>query len=281
MFVDRIVTGFVLLVAFYVLFFVGKLANDLLHKEYNLTEELVHKDNPAIAIALGGYYFGLVLCLGGALAGPTHGIVEDLIDLAIYGLLSIVLLNISWYLCDKVILPKFNVSDELLRDRNEGTGVVFFGVCVASGFIVFGAVSGVGGNVWSAMAFWAIGQVLLMIAGLVFKAITPYDLHGEIEKDNVAAGVSFAGALISVGIVVGLAAEGDFESWSEDLPQFFLIAAIGLVLLPVIRFLTDKVLLPTVSLTDEIANQEKPNVGAAYIEAISYISAAFVIYWCV
>ncbi len=281
MLIDRIITGFILLVAFYVLFFIGKLVNDLLHKEYNLTEELVHKDNPAIAIALGGYYFGLVLCLGGALAGPTRGIVEDLIDLTIYGLLAIVLLNISWYLCDKVILPKFKISDELIRDRNEGTGAVSFGISVASGFIVFGAVSGVGGNIWSTMAFWAIGQVLLMIAGLVFKAITPYDVHAEIEKDNVAAGVSFAGALISVGIVVGLAAEGDFESWSEDLPQFFLIAAIGLVLLPLIRFLTDKVLLPTVSLADEIANQEKPNVGAAYIEAISYISAAFVIYWCV
>ena len=34
-------------------------------------------------------------------------------------------------------------------------------------------------------------------------------------------------------------------------------------------------------LTDEIANQEKPNLGAAYIEGISYIAAAFVISWCV
>ncbi len=281
MFLDRLITGFILLIAFYILFYIGKLVNDLLHREYNLTEELVHKDNPAVAIAVGGYYFGLVLCLGGALAGPSRGIVDDLLDLAIYGLLAIVLLNISWYICDKVILPKFKISDELIRDRNEGTGAVSFGISVATGFIIFGAVSGVGGNIWSAIAFWAIGQVLLTVAALVFKAITPYDLHGEIERDNVAAGVSFSGALISVGIVVGLAAEGDFESWSQDLPNFLLVAALGLILLPVIRFLTDKVLLPTVSLTDEIANQEKPNVGAAFIEAISYISAAFVIYWCV
>jgi len=45
--------------------------------------------------------------------------------------------------------------------------------------------------------------------------------------------------------------------------------------------MTDKVLLPTVKLTDEIANQEVPNVGAAYIEAFAYIAAAFIIYWCI
>ena len=78
-----------------------------------------------------------------------------------------------------------------------------------------------------------------------------------------------------------LPAEGDFDSWSEDLPTFFLVSLVGLALLPVVRWLTDKVLLPTVKLADEIAMQEKPNVGAAYIEAISYIAAALIITWCV
>ena len=33
------------------------------------------------------------------------------------------------------------------------------------------------------------------------------------------------------------------------------------------------------SLTDEIVNQEHPNVGAAFIEAFSYIGASFLIVW--
>jgi uncharacterized membrane protein YjfL (UPF0719 family) len=122
---------------------------------------------------------------------------------------------------------------------------------------------------------------MLILASLVYNIITPYDLHDEIEKDNIAAGVSFAGALIAMGIVLGLAAEGDFYSWKEDLPKFFMIASLGLIILAPIRLLTDKVLLPTVKLTDEIARQERPNVGAAYIEALSYIAAAFIIDWCV
>ena len=97
----------------------------------------------------------------------------------------------------------------------------------------------------------------------------------------MAAGVSFAGALVAIGAIVGLAGESNFESWSENIADYLGYAVLGLILLPFIRLLTDKVLLPGVKLTDEIAEQEKPNVGAAYIEAFSYIAAAFIIYWCV
>ena len=268
--IDNLLTAIILIAVFFVLFFIGKLVHDLLHREYHLTTELVEKDNPALALAIAGYYLGLVLCIGGTLIGPSLGIVEDLIDLCVYGLL-----------CDLLILRKFKVSEELIRDHNLGTGVVSFGVSIASGLVVFGAIAGEGGTIWTAIIFWAIAQAMLILASLVYNVITPYDIHSEIEKDNVAAGVSFAGAIVAMGIVLGLAAEGDFESWSEDLADFGLFALLGLVILPMIRFVTDKVLLPTVKLTDEIANQEKPNVGAAYIEATSYIAAAFVIYWCV
>lgn len=278
---DSIITGLILIAAFYVLFLIGKVVNDLLHREYKLNVELVEKDNAALSLAIVGYYVGLVLALGGTLVGPSLSILDDLIDLFIYGLLGIVLLNASWYICDKLILYRFKVSDELIRDRNQGTGAVSAGVSIASGFIIFGSVQGEGGSIWTVIAFWAIGQVILILAGLVYNLITPYDIHDEIEKDNVAAGVSFAGALVAMGAIIGLAAESDFNSWAENLPDYLGYAALGLVLLPLIRLLTDKVLLPTVRLTSEIAEQEKPNVGAAYIEAFAYIAAAFIIYWCV
>jgi uncharacterized membrane protein YjfL (UPF0719 family) len=278
---DIIITGLILIVAFYVLFLIGKLVNDLLHREYKLNVELVEKDNAALALALAGYYFGLVLAIGGTLIGPSVSIIEDLYDLCIYGLLSIILLNASWYICDLLILYRFRIRDELLRDHNQGTGVVSAGVSIANGFIIFGAVQGKGGSIWTVLAFWAIGQVILIVAGLLYNLITPYSIHDEIEKDNVAAGVSFSGALVAIGAVVGLAGESDFVSWAENIPDYLGYAVVGLVLLPLIRLLTDKVLLPTVKLTNEIMGQEKPNVGAAYIEAFSYIAAAFIIYWCV
>lgn len=278
---DNLVSAAIFIIVFFIFFLIGKVINDLLHREYKLNFELVEKDNAALALAVVGYYFGLVLAIGGTIAGPSAGLVEDLYDLVIYGILSIILLNISWFLCDKLILYKFRVSEELIRDHNQGTGVVSAGISVASGFIIYGAVSGEGGSIWTVLVFWALGQVLLILAGLVYELITPYNIHEEIEKDNVAAGVSFAGALVSIGVIIGLAGEGDFTAWSIDLPVYIGFAVLGLILLPIIRLLTDKVLLPTVKLSDEISAQEKPNVGAAYIEAFSYIAAAFIISWCV
>lgn len=279
--IDNLITAIILIVVVYFLFFIGKIVNDLLHREYHLTTELVDRDNPALALAIVGYYFGLVLSLGGTLVGPSGGIFEDLIDLVIYGLLSIILLNISWFLSDKIILHKFKVSDELIRDQNQGTGIVSCAVSIASGFIIYGAVSGENGNIWTAIAFWGFGQVMLFLAGWVYNLITTYDIHAEIEKDNAAAGISFAGVLIAMGIIVGHAAEGVFHSWTEDFLDFILISLIGLAILPFIRILTDKILVPTVKLSDEIAGQKKPNIGAAYIEAFSYIAASMIIYWCV
>jgi len=197
--------------------------------------------------------------------------------------------GLSSFICGLFILTKFKINDELLRDRNQGTGAVVFGVLLASGFVIYGSVSGTGGTVWTAIGFWALGQLLLVVAAFLYNFILPFDLHMEIEKDNVPAGVSFAGALIAMGIVVGLAAEGDFVSWGESLPTFLAYALIGLVSLPLLRFLTDWLLLPGVKLSDEIVGlkpdksreERGPNLGAAYIEAFSYIAGAYIIYWCI
>ncbi len=286
---DNLILGIIYITVFFLLFFAGKIIYNILHREFDLNKELVENDNPAVCLGITGYYAGLVMCLGGAVAGPSNGLASDLMDLMVYGILGIVLLNISIYLCDFVILYKFKVKDELLRDRNQGTGAVIFGVALASGFIIYGSVSGEGGNIWTASVFWLMGQILLFAAAWFYNLITPFDIQKQIEKDNVAAGISFAGALIAVGIVVGLSAEGDFVSWQANILEFLSYAAVGLISLPIVRFLTDKLLLPGVKLSDEIIGlrsdksieKRGPNIGAAYIEAFAYIAGAFVIYWCI
>ncbi|GCL35492.1 hypothetical protein SR1949_05870 [Sphaerospermopsis reniformis] len=47
-----------------------------------------------------------------------------------------------------------------------------------------------------------------------------------------------------------------------------------------IRWLADLILVPGVKISDEIVNQEIPNVGAGLIEAFAYIAASFLSGWC-
>ncbi|MDP6625179.1 MAG: DUF350 domain-containing protein [Nitrospinota bacterium] len=277
--IDNLFFAIIYIFSAFVLFLLGKVVHDGINRSYRLNEELVKKDNFALAIAMIGYYLGLVLSIGGVIAGPSAGLVEDMIDILIYGPLAIILMNISAVINDKFILYKFNNVKELIEDQNVGTGVIECAVYLATGMIIFGSISGEDGSVITAIAFWGLGQIALILTGLLYNFITPYDIHHHIEKDNVAVGVSFAGAIIAVGNIIRHSVSGDFLSWNENLTTFISFVVLGFIFLPVIRVLTDRVLLPGEKITDELVNQEKPNVGVAFIEAFSYVGASFVIVW--
>ena len=168
-----------------------------------------------------------------------------------------------------------------MQDQNCGTGVVEFAIFIATGLNIFGALYGLGGSIVTAVVFWFVGQIALILASKYYNFITQYNIHEQIENDNVAVGIGFAGALIAIGNLLRAASAENFISWQDNLPTFILFIGVGIILLPVIRVLTDRILLPGRSLSDELVNQVKPNQGAAFLEASSYIGTSFLITWCI
>ena len=273
---DQILRGFTYLAVVLVLLVIGKLVYDGLHRRFVLRTELVEKHNLAVALAVAGYYLGLVIVLGGVVSGPaSFNMFDDVIGLVIFGVLGIVLLNLSAWINDKVVFSKFDNEKEIVEDRNAGMGAVEGGNYVAVGLITAGAMSGEGGLL-PGLVFWVLGLVALIVAGLLYDKITSHDLHEQIEKDNVAVGVAFAGVLVGFGNIIRLAGDGDFVSWNESLTEFGYYTLVGLILLPLIRIFADKVLLPGASLSDELV-QDRPNLGAGFIEAVSYLAASMLI----
>lgn len=278
-FLDTALTTVIYLASCFILFFIGKFVYQLFHKKINIQNELVEKDNFAFALAHTGYFIGLLLAIGSAVVGPTRGLAQDMIDIFIYGLLSILLLNLSIIINDKVILRHFVVYKEIINDRNEGTGIIEAANAIATGLILMGAVSGEGGSIITAIAFWILGQFILILTAYVYDWITPYKVHEHIEKDNVAVGIGFAGAIVSIANLIRYGLMTDFVSWEVTLATVGIDVLVGLILLPVVRFLADKILLPGRNLTDELINQEKPNYGAAIIEAFAYVGGSVLITW--
>ena len=278
---DHILSSLVYLAAWFVVFVAGHLVFILFRRSYDVKDELVEKDNTAFALVLCGYYLGLTFSIGGVIAGPSAGMESDLIDILVYGPLAILLLNLSALINDRFILSEFDIRKEILQDQNCGTGVVEFAVFVATGLNIFGALYGQGGSVFTAIAFWALGQTVLVLVGKYYNLITQYNIHEQIEKDNVAVGIGFAGALIGIGNLLRAASAEHFISWEANLITFGLYMVVGVILLPGARILTDRILLPGRSLADELVNQVKPNQGAAFLEASSYIGASFLITWCI
>lgn len=276
---DKILTLVVYLIISFFLFYIGKIAYRLFHPRFDINSELVEKDNLAFALSYTGYFIGLVIIIGGSIIGRSEGLIEDLTDILIYGILSIILLNFSIFVNDRFILRKFSVTKEIIDDQNAGTGVVEAAICISSGLIIFSAVSGEGGSIFTAVGYWIIGLVVMVIVSFIYNLMTPYDIHEHIEQDNVAVGIGFAGALIAIGNIIRAALMGDFFNWTDTLNDIWLPLLIGLIFLPIVRLLADKVLLPGRKLTDEIINQEKPNHGAAIIEAFAYIGSSMFITW--
>ena len=274
--VDQIVAGFTYLAVILVLLAVGKWAYDALHRRFVLRVELLEKDNLALAVTVAGYYLGLVIVLGGVVSGPASvSLLDDVIGLVIFGGLAIVLLNLSAWVNDRLVFSRFDNEREIVEDRNVGVGILEGGNYVAVGLITAGAMSGEGGMA-SGLVFWVTGLAALVVAGVLYDRITPYDLHDRIEGGNVAVAVAFAGVLVGFGNVIRLAGEGDFVSWNESLTEFGYYLAVGLVLLPLVRLFADKVLLPGARLADELV-QERPNLGAGVIEGVTYLAASMLI----
>ena len=278
--IDAILATLVYLLIAFLLFYLGKITYQFFHRKVNVQYELVENDNLAFAVAHTGYFIGLLAALGGALLGESHGFMLDALYMVMYGILAILLLNFSVFVNDKIILRKFSVYKEILEDKNVGTGVVEGASAIATGMIILGSLYGEGGGILTALAYWVIGQVLLIITALVYNWITPYDIHLYIERDNVAVGVGFAGALIAIGNLIRFALMHDFVSWIITLENVAIDVGIGLAFLPVVRWIADKILLPGQNLTDELINQDRPNVGAGIVEAFAYIGGSVLITWC-
>ena len=276
--VSNLLAPLSLLLLYLVVFWVSKWAANQF-TSYDLNTEISEQHNKAIALSLSGYLIAVTIIFASALIGPTKGILEDLILVGSYSVVGIVLLNISRVVNDKLILYKFKNKAELVDDQNEGTGATMAGSFIASGLIIAGAVHGQGGGILTAIVFFVIGQLALIVFSKIYNLITPYDIHDEIEKDNVAAGVAFGGTLVALGIILMNGASGHFISWSHNLGKFALVSCSAFIILPIFRYIMDKCLIPHYDINREI--QHDRNISAGMLEFVMVICFATIVFFVI
>jgi len=265
----------------FLLFWLGQLAyRKLFRRRMELNLELFVKDNPAVAIALVGYYFGIVIALGGVLDKTMSILPEKLLNLASYGCLVILLMLAGAWVGDRLILKHFDCDREIIQERNIGAAFVEAGNHIANGLILNASLGGEGGNLLVGFACWLIGLGVLVLASAVYPRFAKYNVFREIEKrNNPAAGIACAGLLVATGNIVRIAFAPEFQDWVSSFRVYGLNLLFCLALLVAIRWLADLILVPGVKISDEIVNQEVPNLGAGLIEAFAYIAASFLIAW--
>ncbi|TAE56028.1 MAG: DUF350 domain-containing protein [Nostocales cyanobacterium] len=270
------------LIVGFALFWLGQLAyQKLFRRRLELNLELFVKDNPAVAIALVGYYFGIVIALGGVLGETAINLQAKAINLATYGATAIIFMLAGAWVGDKFILRQFNCEREIIQDRNIGAANVEAGNHIANGLILNSALAGETGGWEVSLVCWLIGLGVLILVSSLYPRVTRYNVFAEIEKrNNPAAGVALAGLLIATGNIVRVAFYEEFSSWIVSFSRYGFVLIFCLISLVGIRWLADLILVPGVKISDEIVNQEVPNVGAGLIEGFAYVAASFLIAWC-
>lgn len=268
---------------------------------YRLQEQLTDTDNPAIGTVLAGYLAGLAIPLLALIATPGHepedlvGVGIDLLELAIYGVVSVVLLQLSTWVNDRLILRGFDNRKELIQDRNVGVAVVIAGSCLATGLVLGGAMGGqvvpgflgedpgllarLGHGLLATVAFFVAGQGVLVGYAFLYTQLSPRKPLDAIERDevldgrthggNFAAGLALAGQLLALGVLLWGATTGDFYGWVYNGLRFLWMAGLGVVLLPLWRLLVDRVLWGRGDLVAEIYDDHNPN--AALLEGVSLV----------
>ena len=304
--------GLVFVVEGLIVLALAKFAKDAVTRHYRVDEEITTKNNLAMALRLSGYFIAIILVFLGVLYQPASGggwfsyaalteldavdqlgftweLGEEVLRVFLYSLAGIVALNLVRVLFDRLILYKFHLEKEVVEDQNVGAGAAEFGMYVATGLLIAGAVAGGTGspdNVLGegeaalvALAFFGMGLVLLTAFALAYEFTTPFNIHDEIERDNPAVGIALGGNLIAIGLVALKAVFGDFAGWGESIASFLVYGVLGFVLLYVMRVLIDFVLLPTVRVSQVIGSGH--NSGVALIESAVVISSALILFMAI
>ena len=249
---------------------------------FDIDGALFEQDNPAVALAVGGYYAGVAAVLWSALSGVEPTFVLELVSTALYGVLGVLLLAVGVRFAAPLLLPRLDVRAELLRDRNAGTGVVVGAAALASGLIAAGALAGnapggMVGGIASATGAFVVGQASLALLTRIYDRMTGFDAHAEILSDNAAAGCALAGAFLANGILLAWGVSGDFDPTRpfRTLAPLGVAISSAIVLMPLTRLLVSRLFFAGVPFEVEIRRDR--NVAAGIVVMLAQVLTALLV----
>lgn len=235
---------------------------------FSVTGETALRANPAVGIRNAAYLLSVVIAFQGVARTGGESLRADLLALASYALLAIVLLAISGIVNDKLILYRWDNNREVVREGNVGVALVEGATYFATALIMVGA-AGSSDPATTEILWFVIGQAVLVALAFVYQVIVP-GVHHQLDDHNLACGISLAGLLASGGIALGAAVSGPSQGWAEDAMNTGAYLLGWLVFMLVAMLIANRVILPSANLRQQV--MELRNVAAGVIEAATFVA---------
>ena len=249
--------------------------------EFTADHQIEEKGNVAVALRRCGlsvaFGFGLAGVVSGGMRGlgsGFEGLAQDTFLILRDCAILLVFLFFAQFVVEKIILRRIN-NNAALKDNNTAVGFTEFGSYAATGLIAYGSFSGEGGGWETAVGFFLLGQLALLLFAVIYEFSTPFNMIEEIQKGNAAAGVMLGGTLLTLGIILSWTIAGPFIGWAEGIIGFARSTAMGIILLIPFQFLIDKAFLPHTTLKIEVERDQ--NVAACAVAVCSQVALAIMI----
>jgi uncharacterized membrane protein YjfL (UPF0719 family) len=240
------------------------------------------EENVARRLLSVGQVLAVFLVAGSAVKNCLEGVslASDALWVASFALTGLLLVVVTGRLGIMLLLDS-KLNHEIERG-NMASGLAAGAHYVATGIITSRALSGHSLiELALSLGFFILAQVTLHAFVMLFRALTTYDDAEQIQGENVAAALSYAGVTIAIAIVIARALEGDFEGLLVSLKGYGSVLLFLFALYPIRQLIVQGVLLGAPlalrggRLDHGIATER--NEGMAALEAVSYLSTALAI----
>ena len=243
---------------------------------YSFTHEIVENDNPAMGLRVGSLLLAVIITFLGVMHPSGISWKEDVQILLTYGLLVILLLLSSRWVNDYGILYGFRNNQEVVNEQNTAVATVEAATYLATALIMSGALAGWEGGFWISVAWFAIGQGLLIVLALLYRLFVP-GVFAALDGHNLACGISLGGFLLAGGLALHGAVSGPVVGWTADLNAVALFMAGWLVVMLVAHVVANRLLLPLARLRTKVMQDR--NVAAGVAEAVVFVGVTLVYTW--
>lgn len=253
----------------------------------NTTHELSKKDNFAFGIAFAGGALALAQIIAAAVAGdPAESYLSEAINVSIYALLGIVLLQVGAIVNDKMNFNHFSLKEEI-SNENITAGIIQAANYIALGIIISAAINWIDVESYEGL----LSVIFTFVtAQLVLLGVTRYRArvyakrhHGAswqeaLQKGNPALAIRYLGHIIATAL--GISAAAHLVSYSPAEPWlaagvWFGCSVLTVMAISLLAVFARAIILIRINTTEEVDDQQ--NIGVAFIEAQIFVSMAFVL----
>lgn len=259
---------------------IAKMVRDLVTR-YSIEKEIASAGNAAVSLRLCGYLGGVILVFVGSVwqpwssGGPApmtlRATGEELLWVLLYAAVGILILNCVRPISNLLVMYKFNVDDQVVKNKNVAVATAEAGMTIAVGLVIAGSIAGAGGPLLAAPVFLCLGLGVLLLFALFYEWTTSFNVHEHLEQGNVAVGVTMGGNMVAIGLVVFKATFGSFAGWAESMMTFGLYAVLGFALLYLLRWCADFGMMHSTKIAAQV---REGNIAIAYVESAVVVFAA-------